>query len=133
MGAVLTDTHTIIWYLREPERLSTAASDALAQAAQGGDPIYLASITLVEIRCLTEKGRIPDEALQRLDHALDEVNSALQLVALDRDVARALSRIPRGVVPDMPDRIIAATALHLGVPLVTRDAAIRAASIATIW
>jgi len=129
MAAVLADTHSIIWYLREPERLSTAAKTAL----QGGGPIYLASITLVEIRYLTEKDRIPAEALQRLDRAIDEVDSVLRLVALDRDIARALYRIPRGIVPDMPDRIIAATALNLGVPLVTRDAAIRAAPITTIW
>ncbi len=129
MAAVLADTHSIIWYLREPERLSTASKIAL----QGGSPIYLASITVVEVRYLTEKGRIPEEALQRLDRAIDEADSALRLVALDRDIARALYRIPRGIVPDMPDRIIAATALHLGVPLVTRDAAIRAVPITTIW
>jgi predicted nucleic acid-binding protein len=33
----------------------------------------------------------------------------------------------------MPDRIIAATALYLGVPLVTRDGKIRAADVETIW
>jgi predicted nucleic acid-binding protein len=33
----------------------------------------------------------------------------------------------------MPDRIIAATAFHLGLPLVTRDAQIRSANITTIW
>jgi predicted nucleic acid-binding protein len=33
----------------------------------------------------------------------------------------------------MPDRIIAATALHLGVPLVSRDRKIQASSIHTIW
>ncbi len=33
----------------------------------------------------------------------------------------------------MPDRIIAATALHLGLPLVTRDHRIRASSVTTIW
>ena len=48
-------------------------------------------------------------------------------------VAAALANIPRDRVPDMPDRIIAATALYLGVPLVTRDAMIRAAPITTIW
>jgi PIN domain nuclease of toxin-antitoxin system len=34
---------------------------------------------------------------------------------------------------DMPDRIIAATALHLGLALVTRDRKIRAADLDTIW
>ena len=76
--------------------------------------------------------RIPEEAMQHLNQALDEADSLLQLVPLDRDVARALDRIPGRIVPDMPDRIIAATALRLNAPLVTRDAAIRAAAIATM-
>ncbi len=41
--------------------------------------------------------------------------------------------IPRDQVPDMPDRIIAATAAHLGVPLISRDGKIRASSVTTIW
>ena len=37
------------------------------------------------------------------------------------------------VVPEMPDWIIAATALALGLPLVTRDLRIRSTSVPTIW
>jgi predicted nucleic acid-binding protein len=33
----------------------------------------------------------------------------------------------------MPDQIIAATAMHLGVPLISRDRRIKASSLATIW
>jgi len=33
----------------------------------------------------------------------------------------------------MPDRIIATTALHLGVPLISRDGRIRLSSVPTIW
>ena len=51
----------------------------------------------------------------------------------DLAVARSLGKVPREKVPDMPDRIIAATALSLGVPLITRDAAISASGIETIW
>jgi len=36
-------------------------------------------------------------------------------------------------VPDMPDRIIAATAIYLSLPLITKDDAIRSAGIITIW
>jgi predicted nucleic acid-binding protein len=42
-------------------------------------------------------------------------------------------RIPRDVVPDMPDRIIAATALTHDLPPVTADGKIRASRIPTIW
>jgi predicted nucleic acid-binding protein len=54
-------------------------------------------------------------------------------VVVDRDVVNALSTITRGEVPDMPDRIIAATAVHLGVPLISRDRKIQASSVQTIW
>ena len=33
----------------------------------------------------------------------------------------------------MPDRIIAATALHLGLPLISRDRKIQLSSVNTIW
>jgi len=41
--------------------------------------------------------------------------------------------VPRAEVPDMPDRIIAATALHLGLPLISRDRKIQLAGLQTIW
>jgi predicted nucleic acid-binding protein len=44
-----------------------------------------------------------------------------------------MASIPRADVPDLPDRIIAATAVYLGVPLISRDRAIRASSVETIW
>jgi PIN domain nuclease of toxin-antitoxin system len=33
----------------------------------------------------------------------------------------------------MPDRIIAATANHLNLPLVTRDRKIRSSKVKTVW
>jgi len=44
-----------------------------------------------------------------------------------------LQDILRSDVPDLPDRVIAATALHHRVPLVTCDRKIRSCGIATIW
>jgi PIN domain nuclease of toxin-antitoxin system len=51
----------------------------------------------------------------------------------DLEMAEALGKIPRAIVRDMPDRMIAATALYLNLPLVTIDAQIRSANIQTIW
>jgi PIN domain nuclease of toxin-antitoxin system len=41
--------------------------------------------------------------------------------------------VSRSEVPDLPDRIIAATAVHLGVPAISRDGKIRTSSVDTIW
>jgi predicted nucleic acid-binding protein len=78
----------------------------------------------VELVYLGDKGRVPAAAAERVDEVL---------APLDRRVAEATRRIRREEVPDMPDRIIAATALALDLPLVTRDGKIRAADIQTIW
>jgi predicted nucleic acid-binding protein len=58
---------------------------------------------------------------------------------LDTAVAEAVRTIPRDIVPDMPDRIIAATAVRLNAELVTRDrrlhsaGALRTAGIHIVW
>ena len=44
---------------------------------------------------------------------------------------RALRRIPRDLVPDMPDRIIGATAMHLELPLITRDSNLTGSGLLT--
>jgi PIN domain nuclease of toxin-antitoxin system len=133
MSSVVVDTHAIIWSLFQPHKLSAPAQQALSATVDSGAPIYVATITLVEIRYLMEKGKIPSTTLGRLEVMLDMAGSPFALAALDRAVAREVHRISRTEVPDMPDRIIAATAWALNLPLITRDRKIRSAAIHTIW
>ena len=42
-------------------------------------------------------------------------------------------QVPRAEVPDMPDRMVADTAVYFDVPVISRDRRIRAASLKTIW
>lgn len=44
-----------------------------------------------------------------------------------------MGRVARAQVPDLPDRIIAATALHLGIPIISRDRKIQASGLTTVW
>jgi PIN domain nuclease of toxin-antitoxin system len=44
-----------------------------------------------------------------------------------------MRNIPRQEIPDLPDRIIAATAQLYDVPVLSRDGRIRASIIKTIW
>jgi predicted nucleic acid-binding protein len=82
---------------------------------------------------LAEKNRIDANAVRRLVGALHDPRHVLSAVPLDVEIARQSASISREQVPDLPDRIIAATALRPGVPLITRDGRIRAASIQTVW
>lgn len=131
--SVVADTHAVIWYLAGSTNLSEPARDAMRTAVEGGDRIYVSAITLVEIVYLTERERIPRPALERLTGHLRDPASAFSLVPIDLDVALAVDNISRTQVADMPDRIVAATALVLRAPLVTADRQLRAADIETIW
>jgi PIN domain nuclease of toxin-antitoxin system len=133
MSTVVADTHVIVWYLASPEKLSPAALAALDAADASGEPIYIASISAVEIVYLIEKERLPEIVFTRLLEELARPDSSLSLVPLDLALAQTIRQIPRADVPEMPDRIIAGTALHLGVPLVTKDHVIRSANLNTIW
>jgi PIN domain nuclease of toxin-antitoxin system len=48
-------------------------------------------------------------------------------------IASRTREVSRDAVPDMPDRIIAATALELSVPIISRDGKIKASGLNTIW
>jgi PIN domain nuclease of toxin-antitoxin system len=133
MAGLVTDTHALIWYLSASPRISRTAFERMEATMTRGDALFIPSICLVEILYLVEKGRIPQEAWERLSDYLDRPDSGMKIAVLDRAVAAAISRIPREQVPDMPDRIIAATALHLDLPLVTRDGKIRASEVEVIW
>ncbi|OYQ65336.1 VapC toxin family PIN domain ribonuclease [Pseudanabaena sp. SR411] len=132
--SVVADTHTIIWYLRSPEKLSSNAVSSLDNALNNGESIFISAISLVEINYLVEKNRIPTSSLEQLLQLIDAPLVKLVVVPLDTPVAKAFTQIPREIVPEMGDRIIAATSLYLGLPLVTKDHKIRNLSnIQIIW
>ena len=129
----MLDTHAAVWYLLDSQKLSQPAYSVIDGAAASGTPTYISAVSLVEVVYLVERGRIAADAFDKFANELSRDNPAFTVVPLDSHVATALKRIPRSLVPDMPDRIIAATALHLGLPLVTRDRRLQAAMIQTIW
>jgi len=133
MPDAVADTHALIWYLQDDPRLSQAAGTYFDSCQTDGGHIHIPSICAVELVYLAEKGRIPPDVLQRFFHDLATAQTVLRLTGLTLSIVLALSRIPRGAIPDLPDRIIAAAALDLALPLLTRDRAIQASGVATIW
>ncbi len=129
----VADTHAVLWYLYADTRLSELARTFIHQASAAGHSIAVSSISLVEVAYLVEKNRIIPTAYEDLVYALSDPEQAFVEARLSMAIADSLRRVPRLGIPDMPDRIIAATALHLGVPVISRDGRIRAYMLQTIW
>jgi PIN domain nuclease of toxin-antitoxin system len=49
MAALVVDTHAAVWYLLNAKSLSSNAQRAMDEALEAGDPIYVSSISLVEV------------------------------------------------------------------------------------
>jgi predicted nucleic acid-binding protein len=113
--------------------LSPSALQTINAVGQRGAQIAVSSTSLVETAYLEEKGRVPAGTLSGILALLDAPNALLVEIPVSRKIIVALLTITRDEVPDMPDRVIAATALHLGVPLISHDARITASHFQTVW
>ncbi len=117
MIEAVADTHAAVWYLFDNPKLSANARQAIERAFRTGNQIGVSSISLAEMIYLAEKGRIPTTAVQDLIHSLLDPGYPLHELPVDASVAEQMALVSRDDVPDMPDRIIAATGLRYGVPV----------------
>ena len=126
----LADTVAIVRHLRRHPAMGRQAAIIFQEADQGLHRIYLSAITLMEVLYLSEAGRIGlhlDELVAAVSRA-----SNYEVVPVDADVILAAVGIDD--VPELHDRIIVATARHLGVPILTGDRVIAASQhVQTLW
>jgi PIN domain nuclease of toxin-antitoxin system len=133
MIAGVADTHTALWYLFNDARLSVASGDFIDQAAAAGSQIVVSSISLAEMVYLIEKNRLPANTYPDLKAALDDPDHVFKEAPFTLEIVDAMRQVPRANVPDMPDRIVAATAVYFGVPVISRDGRIRGSNVQTVW
>lgn len=133
MSALLLDTQAVVWMLFSPDKLSETARQAIDAAHQKGETLYVSALSLVELTFLVEKGRLPQIVLDTLTDELMNLQGDLVAAPVDVAVAQKVKLIQRSEIPELPDRVIAATALSLGLSLITSDLKIRASGVSTIW
>lgn len=117
MPNAVTDTHGLIWYLEDSPFLGVQASRLFDASERGESIIFVPTICLVEMLYLSEKGRIPSTLCVLFEDVLRSGACNLVVVDLTPAIVHKMVEVPRASVPDMPDRIIASTALYLELRL----------------
>jgi PIN domain nuclease of toxin-antitoxin system len=128
---IVLDTHALLWWTLSPGQLSRPATEVLARVAQTGG--LASSISIWEIGVKVQRGKLAlgisvDELVRRVERS-----GVVELVPVDTPIwlrSLALSWDHK----DPADRVIVATALHRGVPVMTKNEAIRSSGlVATVW
>jgi PIN domain nuclease of toxin-antitoxin system len=81
----------------------------------------VSAVTVVELRYLTEKGTLTEDDLDALQAVVNADGSSFEVAPIDAAVGWAVGQVPREMVSDPWDRMIAATALTRNLPLVTYE------------
>jgi PIN domain nuclease of toxin-antitoxin system len=116
----LLDTHVLVWLMEGNERLGQKSREIIRTAAQT-DNLYVSAITPWEVAMLVSKCRLSFslEIGKWLVKAL--AMPGIQMTPLSIEISVASTQLPGDFHSDPADRIIVATARHIGATLVTED------------
>jgi PIN domain nuclease of toxin-antitoxin system len=127
---ILLDAHALIWWLDGDPRLSTSAGVAI----ETSENVLVGAGSVVEIAIKQSLGKLDTNASW-----FDEVQAnGIDLLAITWSHASRLQSLPYVRIAgrehrDPFDRLLAAQALADKVPVVTRDPALSAYGVGTIW
>lgn len=117
---ILLDTCAVLWSRLSPNVLKPRARTAIS-SAERERAIYLCSITAWEIATLVRKNRMELETsatvfIQRIFR-----HAGVCEIPVDREIAGTAGLLEGAFNGDPADRLIVATAIVRGIPLMTRD------------
>ena len=120
-GAVLLDTHIALWLDSGSDKLRRPTLDLIENCWRDGGTIYLSAVSAWEIALLVDGDRISldlpvDAWVQRFIS-----RPGIKAAPLDVRAASRAYRIPGLEHRDPADRLLIATAIELGCPLITYD------------
>ena len=128
---IVVDTHVLLWWVSDPDKLSSRAREAVHYAKQVG----VCPISILEVATKVARGKLflDRELATWVRHAL--ARPKLALLSISPEIAiRAGELSQREFHGDPADRLIAATAIEHGTELVTKDQRIRDfPGVRTIW
>ena len=128
---IVLDTHALLWWALDPERLSGTAQGVCAQMERDGG--FASAISVWELGVKVRSGKLDlgmglPEFVRRL-----QSSAAVELVPVDASIWLRTVMLDWSH-RDPADRVIVATALEKGLPLLTRDEALHAyGGVRCVW
>ena len=130
---IVLDTHAWIWFVNNPRQLSAPARKAVREA-MSRKAIYISSISAWEVALLAASGRIQLTISVQDWIGRSEVLPFFTFVPVDNSIFLRSVFLPGPLHSDPADRIIIATAIMKGMPIVTKDEKIQKYSrVKSIW
>jgi len=126
---LLLDTHALLWWLAEPDRLSPAANAAMADP---GNRVCVSAASGWEIATKVRLGKLP-----AVSELLDDLPQLLAAQGFEPLPITLLHGLHAGSYPmvhrDPFDRLLAAQAELDGLTLVSLDPALQAFPCSLLW
>jgi PIN domain nuclease of toxin-antitoxin system len=121
MACLLLDTHIVLWLDAGNTRLRVGTREAIDQLWRAGGSVLVSAVSAWEIALLADTGRIsldcsPEAWVERF---LDR--PGISAVPLTWGASARAYRLPNFERRDPADRLLVATAIEIGCPLVTYD------------
>ena len=130
---IVLDTHVWIWWLSDPEKLPTRARNTVMEAA-GDQAIYISAISSWEVALLASRKRLTFSMDAQDWITKSEALPFLHFVPVDNAISVRAVRLEDPFHKDPADRIIVATAITMGAPVVSSDAKIQKyPHVKSIW
>ncbi|MEX2579295.1 MAG: type II toxin-antitoxin system VapC family toxin [Verrucomicrobiales bacterium] len=131
---MVIDSHVLYWWLDGFPRLSKKADEVLRESHAGGNPLLVAPVTFWELSDKERRGRFSSRRPVSEWPTLIAKVPWMEIVDTDSSIwiaAAALDWSHR----DPADRLIAATALARGVPVLTKDRVFhrKGSPVAAVW
>jgi predicted nucleic acid-binding protein len=116
MSRYVPDTQALVKFMMSKKVINDASHTAFLAADRGEGTIIIPAVVLMEVLYLFEKNKIPVGLL----HAEDLMESDnYRFEPLSLEILKAGSEITD--IPELHDRLIAATAKYLDLPIITND------------
>lgn len=126
---LLLDTHAVVWWLLDDERLSDVAASAIADP---GAAIFVSAASAWEIATKVRLGKMPEMAGMLHRYEVDVAEEDFRVLPIEQEHGLRAGMLI-GAHGDPFDRMIAAQAILRDLTVVSRDREIATLGCEVLW